>query len=184
MPIPKTGGETKGGRQVEYRSHFNFSIKWWFHPLWEPGDTAQATRVAKKCFLATIRALQKEVGAPYFGAQNCTAVCIRLLLRPCYSSTGAPAVPVGTSTTVPVPRTGLNLVHVLDYCTKFSTKFKIVLQSTGTQRIHVLVAEPASYAWSYAWSYARAQPNRARLERAQSNDLQSCCAELRTRGTA
>ena len=135
MPIPKTGGETKGGRQVEYRSHFNFSIKWWFHPLWEPGDTAQATRVAKKCFLATIRALQKEVGAPYFGAQNCTAVCIRLLLRPCYSSTGAPAVPVGTSTTVPVPRTGLNLVHVLDYCTKFSTKFKIVLQSTGTQRI-------------------------------------------------
>ena len=101
MPIPKTGGETKGGRQVEYRSHFNFSIKWWFHPLWEPGDTAQATRVAKKCFLATIRALQKEVGAPYFGAQNCTAVCIRLLLRPCYSSTGAPAVPVGTSTTVP-----------------------------------------------------------------------------------
>jgi hypothetical protein len=98
----------------------------------------------KKSFLATIRALQKEVGAPYFGAQNCTAVCIRLLLRPCYSSTGAPAVPVGTSTTVPVPRTGLNLVHVLDYCTKFSTKFKIVLQSTGTQRIHVLVAEPAS----------------------------------------
>ena len=85
MPIPKTGGETKGGRQVEYRSHFNFSIKWWFHPLWEPGDTAQATRVAKKCFLATIRALQKEVGAPYFGAQNCTAVCIRLLLRPCYT---------------------------------------------------------------------------------------------------
>ena len=47
MPIPKTGGETKGGRQVEYRSHFNFSIKWWFHPLWEPGGTAQATRVAK-----------------------------------------------------------------------------------------------------------------------------------------
>ena len=139
----------------------------------------------KKSFLATIRALQKVVGAPYFGAQNCTAVCIRLLLRPCYSSTGAPAVPVGTSTwstTVPVPRTGLNLVHVLDYCTKFSTKFKIVLQST--QRIHVLVAEPASYAWSYAWSYARAQPNRARLERAQSNDLQSCRAELRTRGTA
>ena len=67
MPIPKTGGETKGGRQVEYRSHFNFSIKWWFHPLWEPGDTAQATRVAKKCFLATIRALQKEVGAPLYG---------------------------------------------------------------------------------------------------------------------
>ena len=132
----------------------------------------------KKSFLATIRALQKEVGAPYFGAQNCTAVCIRLLLRPCYSSTGAPAVPVGTSTTVPVPRTGLNLVHVLDYCTKFSTKFKIVLQSTGTQRIHVLVAEPASCAWSYAWSYARAQPNRARLERAQSLDLQSCRAEL------
>ena len=53
-------------------------------------------------------------------------------------------------TAVPVPRTGLNLVHVLDYCTKFSTKFKIVLQSTGTQRIHVLVAEPASYAWSYS----------------------------------
>ena len=50
VPIPKTGGETKGGRQVEYRSHFNFSIKWWFHPLWEPGDTAQATHVEKKVF--------------------------------------------------------------------------------------------------------------------------------------
>ena len=166
MPIPKTGGETKGGRQVEYRSHFNFSIKWWFHPLWEPGDTAQATRVAKKCFLATIRALQKEVGAPYFGAQNCTAVCIRLLLRPCYSSTGAPAVPVGTSTTVPVPRTGLNLVHVLDYCTKFSTKFKIVLQST--QRIHVLVAEPASCAWSYVRMVVRACAAQSRAARARS----------------
>ena len=151
MPIPKTGGETKGGRQVEYRSHFNFSIKWWFHPLWEPGDTAQATRVAKKCFLATIRALQKEVGAPYFGAQNCTAVCIRLLLRPCYSSTGAPAVPVGTSTTVLVPvvrcchcprnRSSLNhaarirlYVRILVSCTavlqstKFSTCARLLYQ--------------------------------------------------------
>ena len=136
----------------------------------------------REFFSSHYTSVAKGGGAPYFGAQNCTAVCIRLLLRPCYSSTGAPAVPVGTSTTVPVPRTGLNLVHVLDYCTKFSTKFKIVLQST--QRIHVLVAEHASCAWSYAWSYARAQPNRARLERAQSNDLQSCRAELRTRGTA
>ena len=141
MPIPKTGGETKGGRQVEYRSHFNFSIKWWFHPLWEPGDTAQATRVAKKCFLATIRALQKEVGAPYFGAQNCTAVCIRLLLRPCYSSTGAPAVPVGTSTTVLVPvvrcchcpRNSLNHTARIQLYVLILVSCTAVLQSTGTK---------------------------------------------------
>jgi hypothetical protein len=131
VPIPKTGGETKGGRQVEYRSHFNFSIKWWFHPLWEPGDTAQATRVAKKCFLATIRALQKEVGAPYFGAQNCTAVCIRLLLRPCYSSTGAPAVPVGTSTTV------LNLVPVVRCC--HCPRNTCSLNHTARIRLYVLI---------------------------------------------
>ena len=120
----------------------------------------------KKMFSSHYTSVAKGGGGALLWGAKLYGRVYSKLLRPCYSSTGAPAVPVGTSTTVPVPRTGLNLVHVLDYCTKFSTKFKIVLQST--QRIHVLVAEPASYAWSYAWSYARAQPNRARLERAQA----------------
>ena len=105
VPLPEgtvTGGETKGGRQVEYQSHFNFSIKWWFHPLWEPRDTAQATHVEKKFSSHYTSVAKGGRGALLWGAKL-TAVCIRSLLQPCYSSTSVPTVPVGTSTSVPVP---------------------------------------------------------------------------------
>ena len=70
-------------------------------------------RRKKKCFLATIRALQKEVGASYFGAEIVVRVCsitvTAVLLEHRRASGTCRFVPVPAyrySCTGPVPRTG------------------------------------------------------------------------------